>query len=151
MNWNKDKSITLSRFFVIVFAVLLALLDFFCYWILNWLGNKSKLPEGLEQVWLVLLTLYASSLFGWLLLAMLWKLLKNLQQENVFIPDNVKFLRISSWACTVISIIYLLSAIYYLPLLVIATAAGFLALIIRIIKNVFEQANAMKHELDLTV
>jgi hypothetical protein len=69
----------------------------------------------------------------------------------VFIARNVKYLRIASWACAAISLIYLLSAAYYLPLLIVAIAAGFLALIIRIIKNVFEQANAMKYELDLTV
>lgn len=151
MNWNKDKSITLSRFFVVAFAILLALLDIFCYWILGWLKDISELPQGLSQTWLVLLTLYVSSLFAGLLLAVLWKLLGNLQHEKVFVSENVKFLRISSWACTAISLIYLLSAVYYIPMLVVAISAGFLALIIRIVKNVFEQANAMKYELDLTV
>jgi hypothetical protein len=71
MNWNKDKSIALSRVFVFVFAILLALLDIFCFWILHWLRNRSELPEGLSQIWLVMLSLYTSSVFAGLLLTVL--------------------------------------------------------------------------------
>lgn len=53
MNWNKDKSITLSRVFVVVFALALALLDVFCLWILYRLESRSDLPEALGQTGLV--------------------------------------------------------------------------------------------------
>jgi hypothetical protein len=39
----------------------------------------------------------------------------------------------------------------YLPLSFVSLAAGFMALIVRIVKNVFERAIVMKDELDLTV
>ena len=38
-----------------------------------------------------------------------------------------------------------------MPLFMLAAAAAFMALIVRIVKNVFQQAIAMKSELDLTV
>ena len=45
----------------------------------------------------------------------------------------------------------LVSAWYYLPWLLVAVAAGFMALIVRIVKNCFAQAAAMKDELDFTI
>ena len=60
-------------------------------------------------------------------------------------------MRIVSWCCVWASVIGLLSAAYYLPFAFIAVAAGFMALIVRIVKNAFQQAIEMKDELDLTV
>ena len=45
----------------------------------------------------------------------------------------------------------LVSCLYYLPFIAVAIAAGFMALIVRIIKNIFQQAIDMKAELDLTI
>ena len=43
------------------------------------------------------------------------------------------------------------AGLLYLPCLVCAMAAGFMALIVRIVKNAFQQALLMKDELDYTV
>ena len=60
-------------------------------------------------------------------------------------------LRAVSWCCAAVAAVCLLSAGYYLPFLVAAMAAAFMALIVRIVKNVFQQAVRMKDELDYTV
>ncbi|MFR1758596.1 MAG: DUF2975 domain-containing protein, partial [Christensenellaceae bacterium] len=59
--------------------------------------------------------------------------------------------RITSWCCFGACLICFASSFYCLPILLIAIAAGFMGLIVRIVKNVFEQAITMKDELDLTV
>ena len=50
-----------------------------------------------------------------------------------------------------VAAICLASALYYLPYLLVMVAAAFMALILRIVQNVFRQACEMKDELDLTV
>lgn len=45
----------------------------------------------------------------------------------------------------------LVSCLYYLPFIAVAIAAGFMALLVRIVKNIFQQAIDMKAELDLTI
>ena len=49
------------------------------------------------------------------------------------------------------AVISALSALYYAPFFVIAMAAAFMALIVRIVRNVFQTAIGMKDELDYTV
>ena len=148
MNWNKDKSILLSRAFVAAFALALLALDIFCYPLARrYLGEDPQRLVGIP------VTVYVGSVFAWLALAELWRLLGNLRHGQVFTPDNVRLLRIVSWCCVGAAIVCLLSLpwLWFLPVLVVAAAAGFMAMIVRIVKNVFQQAIAMKDELDLTV
>ena len=49
------------------------------------------------------------------------------------------------------ALLCLVSALYYPSFLLITAAAGFMCLIVRVVKNVFQQAIAMKSELDLTI
>lgn len=149
MNWNADKSVRLSQACVIGFAALLLALDVGCYWAV---GAFTRLRGMHWQTGiLMMLTIYLCSIFAWLLLARLWRLLRNIQSCLVFEAENVRLLRAVSWYCVGAAVICLVSAIYYLPFAAIGIAAGFMALIVRIVKNVFQQAIAMKAELDFTV
>ena len=53
--------------------------------------------------------------------------------------------------CAAASLIFFISSVYYGPFLIVAAAAVFMTLIVRIVRNVFQRANAMKDELDLTI
>ena len=149
MNWNADKSVRLSQACVIVFAALLLALDVGCYWAVTWFIHLRGMsaPAGM----LMMLTIYLCSIFAWILLAQLWKLLRNIQAGRVFDEDNVHLLRAVSWCCVGAGLICLVSTVYYIPFAAVGIAACFMALIVRIVKNVFQQAIAMKSELDLTV
>ena len=151
MNWNKDKSILLSRVCVAVFALALLALDIFCYPLARWFADLRQMQwqRGVGMM----VTAYVCSALAWVVLVELWRLLGNLRRGQVFIPENVRLLRIVSWCCVGAAIVCLLSVpwLWFLPVLVVAAAAGFMALIVRIVKNVFQQALAMKDELDLTV
>ena len=61
------------------------------------------------------------------------------------------YLRSVSWYCIWVALICLVSCVCYVPFVFVAIAAAFMALIVRIVKNVFQQAISMKSELDLTV
>ena len=149
MNWNENKSVQLSQACVVVFAVLLLLLDVFCYVAVRWFTAVRGMPWSTGKR--MMITIYLCSVFGWLLLWKLWRLLRNIRAQIVFDLKNVALLRAVSWCCVGAGLICLGSSVYYLPFLAIAIAAGFMALIVRIVKNVFEQAILMKVDLDLTI
>lgn len=149
MAWTKDKSILLSQVCVGLFALLLLVLDLGAYWICPGFVGARTMGEPMA-LWLMV-TVYLCSVPGWLLLWSMWRLLGNLRRERVFVAENVRSLRRVSWCCAAAAFICLLSCLYYLPFIFAAGAAAFMALIVRLVKNVFQQAIAMKSELDLTV
>ena len=151
MNWNQNKSILLSRLCIIAFAVLLAVIDFGAYWLVSWLISIPVLLGGLQNSGMLFAVIYSCSIFAWILLFSLWKLLQNMKAGIIFQVDNVRYLRTTSWCCFAVCTIGFTSAFLYLPMMLIAIAAGFVGLIVRIVKNVFEQARAMQEELDFTV
>lgn len=149
MNWTNDKSILLSQVCVAIFGLLLAALDIGCYWATAWFISLRNMPR--QSGVALMVTLYLCSIFGWLLLIELWKLLGNMKRGEVFTEANVRLLRAVSWCCVGAAGICFVSCVYYLPFLFVSIAAAFMALIVRIVKNVFQQAAAMKSELDFTV
>ena len=57
-----------------------------------------------------------------------------------------------SWCCTWAAVLCLPVGIWiYLPFAFLAVAAGFMALLVRVLKNAFAQAVRMKDELDYTI
>ena len=153
MNWTKDRSIALSRACVVVFALLLAALDVSAVITAPPVERHTQMILMLVTIshtlWTVLVAL--CSLFAWPVLWKLWLLLGNLQAGKVFTDDNVRLMRAVSWCCVGAGLVCLVCGCWYAPLFVLAAAAAFMALIVRIVKNVFQQAIAMKSELDLTV
>ena len=149
VNWNKDKSILLSQICTAIFALLLAALDIGCYWAVHWFIRLRNMNWQKGIAFMV--TIYLCSIFAWILLYGLWRLLGNMKSGQVFVEENVRRLRTVSWCCVGAGLICLVSTVYYIPFAAVGIAACFMALIVRIVKNVFQQAIAMKSELDLTV
>ena len=149
MNWSKNSSIALSRACVVLFMILLAALDIGCYWAVGWFARLRLMNR--DSVFLMMATIYLCSGFGWVLLVRLWQLLQNIRAQLVFDARNVRLLRQVSWCCVGAGAVCLVSCLYYLPFIAVAIAAGFMALIVRIVKNIFQQAIDMKSELDLTI
>lgn len=149
MEWNPRKSVLLSQLCLGFFALGLAALDIGAWWIAAWFAEHRLLDPHWGT--LMLATLYTGSLFGWPCLYCLWRLLRAVGAGRVFTAANVTLLRRIGWCCLGAAGISLLSGLYYLPFFFVGVAAGFMALIVRIVKNAFEQALAMKDELDYTV
>ena len=153
MNWDKDKSIVLSQVCVAIFALLLAALDVMVF---RLRGVTLNLLEGYVSR-AVLLGTTLCSLLAWPALFSLWRLLGNLKAGKVFHRDNIQLMRRVSWCFAGAALVCFVGAAMVgvrsesLIMLVLMLAAGLMALIVRIVKNVFQQAIAMKHELDLTV
>lgn len=149
MNWNEDKSIVLSQVCVCAFALLLAGLDIFGYWLVSFFIGLRNMQW--QQGVVIYAALLLCSIFGWVVLWKLWRLLGNIQRGQVFTLENVGHMRAVSWCCASVALVCLLASLGYLPFLICAMAAAFMALIVRIVKNAFQQAVLMKAELDFTV
>ena len=79
------------------------------------------------------------------------RLLRNLRRERVFEQENVTLLRAISWLCIAVGVVTLVSGFYYTSFFLVAAAAAFCGLIVRVVKNVFEQAIEIKTENDYTI
>ena len=150
--WTGRHSLTLSRMMVVAFFLLLAVCDITGYWLVNWLCTNVIGNRGLMGGMILLGTMYLCSIPAYVTLWDLNRLLGNMGREQVFVDENVASLRRISWCCIFVALVCLAAAVVEWPSLGIVTlAAGFMALIVRVVKNVFEQAIAMKDELDYTV
>ena len=154
--WNKDRSIALSKCCVVFFALLLVLFDVWCVWGIKNPGEFDVLV--LSDILFLSVCAYIASAFLFIILWNLWQLLGKIGGGNVFVESNVRYMRIVSWFCIAVALISASCAVYmysryiiFWLFVVITMAAGFMGLIVRIVKNCFQQAVAMKSELDFTI
>ncbi|NMA25538.1 MAG: DUF2975 domain-containing protein [Clostridiales bacterium] len=146
--WNDKKSIVLSRICVIVFMILLAASAVFAPWLVARTFSYT-VKEGWDKWFLV--TIYAGCIPAALLLVSLYCLLRRIELGGVFIQKNVDALRHISWYCFTGAAISAVSALYYLPWIMVAVAAAFVALIVRVVKNVFARAVSLQDDVDHTI
>jgi hypothetical protein len=78
-------------------------------------------------------------------------LLMAIRSGDVFSGANVRYLRVISWCCFAAGAIFAIGARGSLALLLIAAAAAFAGLIIRVVKNVLETGVDLKDENDYTI
>lgn len=149
MNWTKDKSVKLSLVCVWVFAAALLTWDIFAVKIATYLWGRFSNFFNVKTLYLAVI--YTGSVFGWICLWNLRRLLKNIQAGELFTEENVSILRRVSWCCAGASIVTFGLGIVRPGYLIFAIAAAFMMLIVRIVKNAFRQALDMKSELDLTI
>ena len=146
--WNDSKSILLSRVSVIIFMVLLVAADVAAPWFVP-LTFSYVIKPGWE-VWFFV-TLYVGSVPGALLLVGLYRLLRRIERGEVFVQKNVNSLRRISWYCFAGAVVSVISVVYYVPWIMVTVAAAFMALIVRVVKNVFARAVALQDDVDHTI
>lgn len=148
--WSGKKSISLSKFCVIIFTVMLIVTVISAPWLVRWLMDFSRADLAGKEA-LFLSTIYSGSVPAAVLLFCLYRLLRHIELEQVFITANVEYLRRISWCCFAGAVICFASIPYYVPWSFIAVAAAFMGLIVRVVKNVIAQAVELKNESELTI
>lgn len=150
MEANKNSGILLSRVLVWVFGALILFLDWAIWPISRMLTRYLPI---LHSSWdtILIICLYVCNVPGFVLIFCMDKLLRNLCRGKVFDSDNVHLLRIVSNCCFAACAVCLAGCTRIFFLGFVALAAGFVGLIVRIVKNVFSAAIDMRSELDLTV
>lgn len=152
--WNNTKSLKLSIFLVRVLFVLIPLLMLCVPVITQWYdtvyGEGAGLLGGKVAVPLSI-CLYTAAVCGMVCLWELGKLLGSIQKEEVFTQENCKHLRVISWCCLLAALPFAVFGIWRSLSILIALAAAFFGLILRVLKNVFEKAVELKEENDYTI
>ena len=162
MKISKTLSVRISFVLSLIFALALVAIG-----AVAWNYTAVLFPDsGLEPLPAVVAATYPEIVIALIADAMLIKLLLNVSRESVFVPENVACIRTISWMCfaeallfTVESIASLLSEqtaagqnrFLFAVFLIIAFACAFMGLIVRVVKNIIEQATAIKSENDFTV
>ena len=146
------RSILLSQGLLVLFTAAVIFLDIRCQWFWGWVSGSGILGtvNGTDK-YLFLGCLFGCSIPAFVLLYSMHILLKRVQHGAVFTMENVKLLGIVSRCCFLAALLCLVVGFRFHVLLIITVAAGFVGLIVLIVKNVFFQAIHMKNELDFTV
>lgn len=148
--WNNHRSVLLSQFSILLFSAALLVFIVSAPWLVRWLIGFSR--ADLQGTYLnFFATIYLGSLPAIVLLYSLFFLLKRIAARQFFLPENVEHLRRISWSCFAGGAIAFISAFYYLPWLLVAVPAGFMGLIVRVVKNMVSLAVELQHEVDSTV
>ena len=79
------------------------------------------------------------------------RLVCNILKKQVFVEENVCYIRRIRWCCAGVSGLCLAPAFYYPPLFVMVVIMAFLALVVSLVKNIMAAAVEMREENDLTI
>ncbi len=148
---NEHRSLRLSQMLVLLFGGLVVAMDATGPWLVRFVCVNVVQHSGIWFELPLLICLYVCSIPAYVTLVNLFRLLGNIQKDQVFVEENVRRMRRVSFCCGVVAVACLLCSVAWISLLVVALAAAFMALLVRVIKNVFVRAIRMKDELDLTI
>jgi len=147
--WNKSKSFLLSRILVWIFiSALLIILIFSSKILPMYIAYRKEEPHFFLPL---LLFSICTSVFAFTALFSMDRLLKNLKREQVFVKNNVRLLRIISWCCYGVAVCFLVFSFISLLFILFSVIFAFIGLMLRVAKNMFEEAVELKAENDLTV
>ncbi len=124
----------------------------FSFWKLAELYCKFAYVSFNHDNYLALvITFYICSPMAALVLFNLHKFLKNVQKGSIFTTENTKILRLLSYLCFAAVPASIPLCFFFAGAFPIPCSAGFMALILRVLKNVFAEGCIIKDENDLTV
>ena len=154
--WNSKRSIILTKFCILA-LMLVSVIMMFCgkYLISRFLSMTGGAKINISKEFSFYIITFISYMLGIIALLTLFCMLRfivNLENDLVFVPQNIKWLRFISYGCLSAGLLLIITTIVYHNLYIaLSLAALFMMLIVRVIKNAFEQAVEMKEELDLTI
>lgn len=150
--WNKDKSMLLSCCAIRALYVAVAACCVCAPVMVRYYDDTVQLSHGLPSVFVpLLITLYAVVPPAVGALVCLDLLLRNIRRGEPFTQKNVKLLRAISYCCFAGALVFVYFAFLKPFAFVIVFAAAFFGLILRVVKNCFEQAAALREENDFTI
>ena len=123
-----------------------------CLFLVPQIARWYDMYSNKESIFIQLvILLYLAMIPAAIILVKINTLLSNIQIEKVFEHDNVKCLKIISYCCFVIAVLAAIMIYWRILAFVVVVAFGFVGLLLRVLKNVFEQAVVLREENDLTV
>ena len=154
--WNSKRSIILTKFCILALMLVSVIMMFYGKYLISRfliLTGGAKIDISNEfSFYIITFISYMLGIIALLTLFCMLRFTINLEKDLVFVPQNIKWLRFISYGCLSAGLLLIITTIVYHKLYIaLSFAALFMMLIVRVIKNAFEQAVKMKEELDLTI
>ncbi|GHU64904.1 hypothetical protein AGMMS49983_11660 [Clostridia bacterium] len=161
--WNKKQSIMLSLICTKVIIVVVVILVVALAATLISPDLYNDIFGGLHlftpnQIQFAIPLLLLAAVPAFTALFSLHRLLSHIRAGEVFTVNNIRLLRTISWACFAASILFFIGFFRFIPvggieisMFLIASFAGFVGLIMRVVKNVIDAARELKDENDFTI
>ena len=132
---------------LIAAAMLLLALEMPC--LVRWYGTIRPL-----EIWSLQAICVGFYLCALPVLYALWcidRLLRNILEKQIFVRENVRWIRSVCRSCAVVSLICVPVSFFYPPLIFLTVIMIFLSLLVNVLKNVMAAAVEIREENDLTV
>lgn len=148
--YNKHKSIIISIIATFTFAACIITACALMPLIIKlYMGDAYQVQSGVKLA--LYICLYGSAAPSLLISYLLLRILFNVRKNVVFDRVNVKYCRYISWCCFAVSALFFVLGFFIPFSFVMALTVGFIGLITRVVKNLFNDAVDIKEENDLTV
>lgn len=149
--WNSNRSLKLSCICTRLVMVLVVVSGAALPYLMDiYLSNGPHYITEIDMKPFMII-LYLCCIPALIALFSLDRLLANIKKEEVFIDKNVVYLRIISWCCFGVAVLVVMAGYYYYLFYFVAIVAAFIGLILRVVKNVIDQAVIIKAENDFTI
>lgn len=155
---SRRASTTLSYLLSILVAPILVLLTIFMPRILRlyvqvvYTPQQAAAPNLLERIPVMLwIVIYAGIAIAYLADGAMLVLLNRVRHEQVFTDRSVACLRLLSWCCIGEAVCFFFVGYYFRFSYAVSFAAFFIGIALRVVKNVIEEATAIKAENDFTI
>ena len=153
---NRKHSVTLSLavciFFTVVLTAGLAVGPWFVrVWFCSYRGWAEDSEALQKMLKLFNLCFYPCAVFAYITLYSLIRLLLNIGNDVIFVTQNISCLRRISWCCFAVACITGAAGFWYVPFFFMSVPAAFVGLMLRVVKNVMQNALELKTENELTI
>ena len=145
---EQPKSLLFTSVLVKLLFVLLVAAVFLIPWASSWYDSVSMQEP---VFWPLCVCLYLTLIPAFTLVLCLHRVLRNVKTGAVFTADTVKMLRVISYCCFAAAAVFAVLGIWRLLALLLCFAAVFVGLLLRVLKNVFQQAVLIREENDFTI
>ena len=148
LKWTSENSLKLSRIITVAVFALGVIMLFLIPVVTQWYDAVSGKPPIMP---ILTAALYLGDAVFLLALWELMKLLRNIAKQELFTDENVRCVRIISWCCFGAALIMAALSFWRLTAFLVAFMAGFVGLILRVVKNLLASAAEMREENDYTI
>ena len=143
------KSVKLTIWLGRILALALVVLAIGLPTLLDWSMSLGHI--GTRSAWAIGIGYYCCVPVVALALWNLDKLLRNIQNSQVFVRSNVRSISNVRWCCLGVSAICLPAAYFYPPLVFLVAIMAFLTLVVGVLASVIDAAVSIREENDLTI
>ncbi|RSI16591.1 DUF2975 domain-containing protein [Streptococcus sanguinis] len=150
---TEDMSITLTKISISLLFIASIILIALGPWVVNLVIEfPSPFFQGEMRFWVLLLLGYVLGCLALTCIVHLYRLLSRIGKNQVFITQNVQYMRYLGWEVGTVALISLFMGLTaYLPMLLVTVSCSILTLIIRVIRNAFGKAIELQDQVDYTI